>query len=75
MPVPCFIYPADMPPGIRNPRTMPHTCFRYLPDVPRGMPFSCFSYSADVPQGGANSGAAKSDVPGLRRMPNMCFRN
>jgi hypothetical protein len=70
----CFSYPADMPPGIRNPRTMPHSCSSYLAEVPRSMPFSCFSYSADVPQGGGNSDATQSDVPGLHRMPNTCFR-
>ena len=70
----CFKYQGDVPPGIRNPRTMPHSCSSYLAQVPRSMPFSCFSYPADVPQGGGDSDAIQSDVPGLHRMPNMCFR-
>jgi len=80
MPKMCFSYPVDVPPGTRTRNAAQSAqsgwlnCISYPADVPRSMPFTCFSYSADVPQGGGNSDAAQSDVPGLRRMPNMCFR-
>jgi hypothetical protein len=87
MPNPCFSYPADVPPGIRNgdaslraPRRMPYSCFSYPiacfsnpADVPRGMPYSCFSCPADVPQGVGTRSAPRSAPPGLRRMPGSCF--
>jgi hypothetical protein len=74
MPFPCFSYTADMPPGIRNPRTMPHACFSYLAEVPRSMPFSCFSYPAHAPLDGRNRNAAQPTLPDLRKMPAICFR-
>ena len=61
----CFSYPADAPPG---------TGTRNAAQSAQSGWLHCFSYSADVPQGGSNRDAPQSDVPGLRRMPSMCFR-
>jgi hypothetical protein len=67
MPLMCFSYSSDVPPGIRNRvnaqqavpglRRMPSgPCFSYSAGLPardlRRMPvFACFSYSADLPLG------------------------
>ena len=79
MPWSCFNYPADVPPGTRNPnavqpglRGMPNTlCFSYPGHAPRSMPAGCcFSYSADVPLGDG----VESDLGDPLKMPFMCFR-
>ena len=75
----CFGYPADVPPGTRNPdaaqpglRGMPLIiCFSYPGHAPRGMPVSpCFSYPADVLPGDG----VEPDLGGPLTMPHMCFR-
>ena len=79
MPWTCFSYPADVPPGTRNPnavqpelRGMPNTlCFSYPGHTPRSMPAGCcFSYSAEVPLGDG----AQPDLGDPLTMPIMCFR-
>jgi len=56
----CFRYPA--------------TCFSDPADVPRGMPVApCFSYPDDVQASVRTRSAARPALPGLRRMPSMCF--
>jgi hypothetical protein len=51
---------------------MPAMCFSYEGGTPSRMPRTCFAYDADVPLG--NRDATRAPVPGLRRMPNTCFR-
>ncbi len=63
MPWSCFTYPADAPPGTKNPGGV-------QPGL-RGMPNTiCFSYSADVPLGDG----VRPDLDDPRTMPSMCFR-
>ena len=75
MPYPCFSYPVDVPPGAgkrdaaqaspRDPQ-IGYPCFSY--------PQMCFGYPSDAPLGARNRDAAQATLPGLRRMPGMCFR-
>ena len=75
MPYPCFSYPADVPPGARkrdagqasplDPQ-IGYPCFSYSK--------LCFSYPSDASLGVRDRDAAQPPLPGLRRMPNMCFR-
>jgi hypothetical protein len=77
MPNICFSYPADVPPSLRELRTMPiGGCFSYPGDMPRTMPItSCFSYSVNASPGERNRNTAQPSLPGLRRMPaGSCFR-
>jgi hypothetical protein len=83
MPYTCFSYSADLPPGTRargaarpglgDPLRMPNPCFSYPADVPRSMPYACFSYPIGATPCAGNR-AAPPALPGLRRMPSMCFR-
>ena len=57
---PCFSYPSG-------------PCFSYPADVPRSMPLPCFSCSVDASLGVRNRDAAQPPLPGLRRMPGICF--
>jgi hypothetical protein len=76
MPFPCFSYPADVPPGARtrdvaqasprDPQSIGYPCFSY--------PHMCFSYPSDALLDVSNRDAAQPPLPGLRRMPLMCFR-
>ena len=65
----CFSYPGDL-----------HPCFSYTTDASavsglrRTGLLHCFSYPADAPLGGADRYAAQPALPGLRKMPNICFR-
>ena len=79
MPWTCFNYPADVPPGTRNPnavqpglRGMPNTlCLSYPAHAPRSMPATyCFSYSADA----LLSEGVQPDLDEPRTMPAICFR-
>jgi hypothetical protein len=72
----CFSYPADVPPDARkrdvtqasprDPQSIGYPCFSY--------PAICFSYPADRSLDVSNRDAAQPPLPGLRRMPNTCFR-
>jgi hypothetical protein len=75
--VPCFSYPADLPPSVtsrgaaqwapRGSRRVPgYPCFSY--------PLICFSYPADVPLGNGNRDGAQPTSPEVRSMPYPCFR-
>jgi hypothetical protein len=49
--------------------------FSYEADMARlSYPLICFSYPSDAPLGVRNRDAAQTPLPGLRWMPNMCFR-
>ncbi len=63
MPWTCFNYPADVPPGTRNPNAVQPG----LRSMPAGC---CFSYSADVPLGDG----VEPDLGDPLKMPFMCFR-
>ncbi len=88
MPFPCFSYPADVPPGIRNPdagqpglrapRLMPFACFSYPADVPRSMPLPCFSYPTTIcfrypPDVPPGIGNRDAAQPGLRDPRRMPY--
>lgn len=75
MPKMCFSYPADVQPNARkrdagqaSPRDpqIGYPCFSYSK--------LCFSYPSDASLGVRNRDAAQVPLPGLRRMPQMCFR-
>jgi hypothetical protein len=83
--VPCFSYPADLPPG--SGRISGYPCFAYPSDIPqvvsspRRMPYSCFSYPlmffsypADVAPGSGNCDTAQPTSLEVRSMPYPCFR-
>jgi hypothetical protein len=57
MPSTCFSYPADVPPSLCEPRTMPiGGCFSYPGEVARTMPLTCcFSYSVNASPGRRNA--------------------
>jgi hypothetical protein len=74
MPITCYSYPADMPPGgtdtgtarvaRRGLREMAHSCYSY--------PIMCFGFPDDVPWSVPSQDAVPS---ALRRMPaTACFR-
>ena len=75
MPYPCFSYPADVPSGAgkrdagqvspRDPQ-IGYPCFSYSK--------LCFSYPSEASLSVRNRDAAQVPLPGLRRMPIMCFR-
>jgi hypothetical protein len=75
MPKMCFSYPADVQPNARkrdagqaSPRDpqIGYPCFSYSK--------LCFSYPSDASLGVRNRDVAQPSLPGLRRMPSMCFR-
>jgi hypothetical protein len=53
------------------------TCFSYQGNEPPGTRgrtnSTCFSYSPDVPPGAANGGPARPPLPGMRRVPLICY--
>lgn len=76
MPITCYSYPADVPPGSGNDeamqavrrglRKMPNPCYSY--------PNMCFSYPDDAPWAAPGRDAGPA-LPGLRGMPfGTCFR-
>ena len=75
MPKMCFSYPADVPPGAGK-----RGAGQVSPGDPQiGYPcFSysklCFSYPSDASLRVRDRDAAQPPLPGLRRMPQMCFR-
>jgi hypothetical protein len=75
MPKMCFSYPADVQPGARK-----RDAGQASPRDPQ-MGYPCFSYSklgfrypSDASLSVRNRDAAQPPLPGLRRMPHMCFR-
>jgi len=77
MPITCYSYPADMPPGgtdtgtarvaRRGLREMPYPCYSY--------PNICFSYPGDEPRDTPSRDVTPSVPPDLRQMlGGPCFR-
>ena len=67
MPYPCFSYPADVPPGAGK-----RDAGQASPRDPQ-IGYPCFNYPSDAPIGVRNRYAVQAPLPGLRRMPHMCF--
>jgi hypothetical protein len=64
-----FSYPAELPPGASSRTPEPQTG-----PVLRRMPVNlCFSYPDEMPPA-AGQDVVPPVLPGLRQMPQMCFR-